>query len=393
MVISKLNPNEVVSTLRECLSAGERAVDLHEPLFEGNEWIYVKECLDTRWVSSVGPFVSRFEEELARYTGAKRAVAVVNGTAALHIALLVIGVNRGDEVLLPTLTFVGTANAVSHAGAVPHFVDSDELTLGVDPQKLDKYLDSIVERGKQPCTNRLTGRKIAALIVMHALGHPCDLDALAAVCAKYGLPLVEDAAESIGSFYKGRHTGTVGKVSILSFNGNKTITTGGGGAVLTNDDELADKAKRLTTTAKAAHPWRFYHDEVAYNYRLPNINAALGCAQLEKLPELLARKRVLASRYQEAFSRLRGVRFFTEPPFGKSNYWLNALVLDDCDIATRDAILEATNSAGIRTRPTWDPMHTLPMYQQCPRMDLSTAERLHASIINIPSSPVLAQDG
>jgi perosamine synthetase len=386
MIVSKADPQAVVATLKGCLGSPEKAVELHEPCFEGNEWKYVKECLDTGWVSSVGKFVTRFEKDLAELAGAKRGVAVVNGTAALHIALKVIGVEAGDEVLVPTLTFVGTTNAIAHCGATPHFVDSEAKTLGVDPIKLDQHLAKIAKTGADGTYNKSTGQRIRALVVVHIMGHPADLDALQDVCDKYNIVLVEDAAESIGSLYKGKHTGTFGKVAVLSFNGNKTITTGGGGAILTNDEKLADLAKHLTTTAKSAHQWRFYHDTVAYNYRLPNINAALGCAQLESLPGFLKRKRALATRYQKAFSGLEGLKFFSEPEFATSNYWLNAIILDEGDMELRDAILSRTNENGLHTRPVWEPMHTLPMYDKCPRADLSTAERLHASLINIPSS-------
>jgi perosamine synthetase len=377
--------DQTLAALHQVLPS-KPSLPLHEPVFAGNEWNYVKECLDTGWVSSVGKFVDRFEQQLAEYTGVKRAVAVVNGTAALHVCLRLVGVRQDDEVLIPALTFIATANAVSYCGAIPHFVDSEERTLGIDPVKLDGYLAEIAEQRSEGCYNRLTGRRIKAVVPMHAFGHPVDLDALLEVCARYRLELVEDAAESLGSFYKGRHTGNLGKISALSFNGNKVITTGGGGALLTNDEELGKFAKHLTTTAKVPHKWLFNHDQIGYNYRLPNLNAALGCAQLEQLPGFLAAKRQLADAYRSAFADIAGVRFFTEPAQSRSNYWLNVLLLDKPFAALRDDLLEATNAEGLMTRPAWTLMHRLPMYQQCPRMPLPIAEDLESRLINIPSS-------
>jgi perosamine synthetase len=305
----------VIRILQSCLPAAQDKISLHEPYFGGNEWRYVKDCLDTGWVSSVGKYVDQFEQRLAEYTGVKRAVAVVNGTEALHIALKLAGVGPNDEVIVPALTFIATANAIVYCGAVPHFADSEERTLGLDPNKLEKYLHDTTDIRGSHCINRATGRRIKAVVPMHTFGHPVDLDFLAEVCQRFHLELVEDAAESLGSFYKGRHTGNWGKLASLSFNGNKTITTGGGGAILTNDEELGKLAKHITTTAKVPHKWKFYHDQTGYNYRLPNINAALGCAQLEQLPEFLARKRALAERYLESFAVLSGMHIFREPDF------------------------------------------------------------------------------
>lgn len=385
---NRLNTNDVVSALRSVLPNKE-PVYLHEPQFGGNEWFYVKECLDTGWVSSVGKFVELFEERLAEYTGAKRVVAVVNGTAALHVCLRLAGVKEGDEVLIPALTFVATANAVTYCNAVPHFVDSEERTLGLDPFKLNEYLREIAQIQPDGCFNKHTGRRIKAVVPMHTFGHPVDLDPLSEVCERFKLEMIEDAAESMGSLYKGRHTGNRGRLSALSFNGNKVITTGGGGAILTNDEELGKLAKHLTTTAKVPHKWEFYHDMVGYNYRLPNINAALGCAQLEQLPTFLKRKRALAHSYQDAFARIDGIKFFKEPEFAKSNYWLNVLLIDNKHVDERDALLEATNNSGIMTRPAWTLMHKLPMFNECPRMDLSVSESLERRLINIPSSALL----
>jgi perosamine synthetase len=387
-----MNCTEVLNTLRRVIGQRDNFVSLHEPTFAGNEWVYVKECLDTGWVSSVGSYVDRFEVMLAEFTGVKRAVAVVNGTAALHICLKLAGVEVGDEVLMPTLTFVATSNAINYCGAIPHFVDSEETTLGLDPRKLADYLLEITELRGNECFNRKTGRRIKSVVPMHTYGHPVDLDPLLEVCERFKLVLIEDAAESLGSYYKGRHTGQWGKLTALSFNGNKVITTGGGGAILTNDEELGALAKHLTTTAKLPHKWEFRHDMVGYNYRLPNINAALGCAQIEQLPGFLQRKRELAENYRQALADVDGVRFFTEPEHARSNYWLNTLLLDDSMSSKRDELLKLTNGSGIMTRPTWTLMHKLPMYKDCPRMDLSIAEDLEQRLINIPSSASLGAD-
>ncbi len=380
----------VLEATRRVVPARAGNVALHEPEFRGNEWAYLRECLDTGWVSSVGKFVDRFEAMLVEATGAKHAIAVVNGTAALHACLLLAGVQRDDEVLIPTLTFIATANAVSYIGAVPHFVDSTTRTLGVDAEKLEAHLRAIAEVRDGACRNRATGAVIRALVPMHTFGHPADLDELAALCERWKLVLVEDAAESLGSRYKGRHTGTVGRVAALSFNGNKPVTTGGGGAILTDDPALAKRAKHLTTTARVAHRWSFLHDEVGYNYRLPNLNAALGCAQLERFPDILARKRRLATRYIESFRDVRGATIAAEPAGTQSNYWLVTLLLAEPDLALRNALLDTLNGEGLMARPVWTLMHRLPMYAASPRMDLSGAEALDARIVNLPSSPSLA---
>ncbi len=389
--MSSLNQAAVLNAIRSVLPAGDQPVALHEPSFAGNEWVYVKECIDTGWVSTAGKFVGRFEEQLAEFTGAKRAIAVVNGTAALHVCLLLVGVLQGDEVLMPTLTFIATANAINYCGAIPHFVDSASSTLGLDPHKLERHLAEIAEVRADGCFNKKTGRRIKAVVPMHVFGHPVDLDALVEVCARYRLELVEDAAESLGSYYKGRHTGNLGRVAALSFNGNKVVTTGGGGAILTNDDELGRRAKHLTTTARLPHKWSFIHDQVGFNYRLPNINSALGCAQLEQLPGFIHNKRELAVKYQKAFAGIEGIQFFTEPEFGKSNYWLNVLLLDRQFADQRDVLLEASNGQGIMTRPVWTLMHELDMFKACPRMsNLEVAEDIELRLINIPSSASLA---
>jgi len=380
----------MVQAVRAVLGKPQGTIALHEPEFGGREWDYVKECIDTGWVSSVGSYVDRFERDLSAITGARHAVATANGTAALHICLLLAGVAAGDEVLMPALTFIATANAVSYAQATPHFVDSEERSLGVDARALDAYLGEIAERRDGRTFNRRTGARMRALVVMHVFGHPCDLDALADVAARWGLVLIEDAAESLGASYKGRHTGNVGQLAALSFNGNKVVTTGGGGAVLSNDAALGRRAKHLTTTARVPHRWNFLHDEVGYNYRLPNLNAALGCAQLEQLASFVERKRRLAARYAEAFAGVPGVHVLREPPQTRGNYWLNALVLDEANAARRDDLLAALNDAGYMSRPLWTLMHQLPMYAACPRMPLPVAESLEARVVNLPSSARLA---
>ncbi len=389
--MSDLDITAVVEAVRSCLppETKSKGIGLHEPVFDGNEWDYVKECLDTGWVSSVGKFVDRFEHMLEDYTGVKKAVAVVNGTAALHIALKLAGVKRDDEVFVPALTFVATANAVTYCGAIPHFVDSEEKTLGLDPWKLEAWLREIGEVRDGQTVNRLTGRRIKAVIAMHTFGHPVDLDPLIEVCERYGLVLVEDAAESLGSYYKGKHTGNWGKLATLSFNGNKTVTTGGGGAILTNDEELGRLAKHLTTTAKIPHPWEYVHDQVGYNYRMPNINAAMGCAQLEQLQVFLERKRKLAQRYQDALTKILGISVFVEPEFARSNYWLNALILEKGYAFQRDILLEELKLQGVLSRPVWALMHNLPIYNNCPRMDLGEAVDMEKRIINIPSGAAL----
>jgi aminotransferase in exopolysaccharide biosynthesis len=384
MTLSNTLAEQVVSAIRAVVGAKPAA--LHEPSFAGNEWQYLKECLDSTFVSSVGKFVDRFELDLTGFTGAKHAVAVVNGTAALHIALKLAGVKAGDEVLVPALTFVATANAVTYCNATPHFVDSEARTLGVDAAKLREYLAGHTEQRAGQCVSLASGRVIRALVPMHTFGHPVDLEGLMALTHDFNITLVEDAAESLGSYYHGQHTGTFGLMGTLSFNGNKTITTGGGGAILTNDAALARHAKHLTTTAKLPHVWEYRHDEIGYNYRLPNLNAALGCAQLEQLPAMLAAKRELFVRYQTAFAPVPGVRLMTEPVQCKSNYWLQTLLLDADHADQRDQVLEATNAAAYMTRPTWILMHELAPFKDCPRMDLAQSQSLSQRLINIPSS-------
>ena len=380
---------EVVAAIRSVVGNGKQ--QLHEPRFHGNETRYLQECIASTFVSSVGPFVNRLEEDLCQVTGARHAVAVVNGTSALHIALLLAGVRPGDEVLVPALTFVATANAVAYCQAVPHFVDSEERTLGMDPAALRKYLSASTVMKDGVCFNRATGRAIRVLLPMHTFGHPADMEALLLVASEFHLLVVEDAAESLGSYIGKRHTGTFGLLGTLSFNGNKTITTGGGGAILTDSAELAGKAKHLTTTGKMSHRWEYTHDGVAYNYRMPNLNAALGVAQLEQLPEFLSQKRALFNAYASAFAQVRGVKLVGEPSSCTSNYWLQTLLLDASDLAVRDALLEVTNAEGLMTRPAWTLMHQLPMFRDMPRAPLPVAESLALRLINIPSSAGLVE--
>ncbi|MDE2495188.1 MAG: LegC family aminotransferase [Alphaproteobacteria bacterium] len=380
-----------LAALREVVGFSNGITTLHEPEFRGNEWSLVKDCLDSTFVSYVGKYVEQFEHMLADYTGAKHCIVVVNGTVALQVAMKMAGVGPRDEVIVPALSFVATANAVAHAGAVPHFVDVNAITLGLDPEALGEHLSAIAEITSEGVRNRNTGRRIAAIVPMHTYGHPVDLDPLLELAGRFHLPIVEDAAESLGSFYKGRHTGTFGVLGTLSFNGNKIVTTGGGGAILTDDSELARRTKHLTTTAKRPHRWEFFHDEVAWNFRLPNINAAVGCAQMERLNDLLARKRALAERYKAVFSHLEGMRFMAEPPDTRSNYWLNTVALETPAMASRDALLATANDAGYQCRPTWTLLHKLPIYADAPWSAVPVAENLEASIINVPSSPKLVE--
>ena len=375
---------EITTAIQNAI--GKKSATLHAPTFTGNESKYLQECINSTFVSSVGKFVDRFEKELANYTGTKNAIAVVNGTAALHISLLLAGVEYGDEVLVPALSFVATANAVSYCYAKPHFVDSEERTLGMDPEALRTYLIAISEQRSGICVNRNTGCPIRAMVPVHIFGHPCDLDGLSAIAKDYNIILIEDSSESLGSTYQERHTGTFGLLGTLSFNGNKTVTTGGGGAILTDNLEVAKRAKHMTTTAKLPHRWEYIHDEVGYNYRMPNLNAALGCAQLEQLPEFIASKRSLFGRYQEFFRDIARVSIFAEPKGTHSNYWLQTMLLDESVVNQRDAILEDTNNAGLMTRPVWKLLHKLASYSGCPCAELPVAESLERRIINLPSS-------
>lgn len=361
-------------------------VPLHEPTFDETEIDYVIDCIKSGWVSSVGEYVDRFEHELAKFTGVKRAVAVVNGTAALHIALKIAGVKSGDEVFMPSLTFVATANAASYLQAIPHFIDVSKKTLGLDPIKLEDHIKNIGEMKDGQLVNKQTGRVIRAVVPMHTFGHPVDLEVLIEICERYNLVLVEDAAESLGSYYKGRHTGGFGLVGALSFNGNKIMTTGGGGAILTNDDRLADYAKHITTTAKVPHKWAYEHDEVGFNYRMPNINAALGSAQLQKISKFIKQKRELTDVYENLVKSVDGVKLFKEPVDTKGNYWLQTLLLDQTH--NHVDVLGLLNEEGVMSRPIWTPLDELQPYNNMPKADLSVTKQLKNKLINIPSTPL-----
>ena len=363
---------------------GQDFVPLSVPQFIGNEKKYLNECIDTTFVSSVGKFVDRFEDDMAVYTGAKRAVVCVSGTNALHMALMLAGVERDDEVLTQALTFIATCNAISYIGARPVFIDVDKQTMGLSPDAVKAWLTTHAEVRNGHCYNKQTGRRVKACVPMHTFGHPVRIEKLAVICAEWHLELVEDAAESIGSKYKGKHTGLFGKVGVLSFNGNKTITTGGGGMLLFNDEELGALAKHLTTQAKVPHRWEFRHDHIGYNYRMPNINAALGCAQLEHLDEYVADKRTTAAAYAEFFKQIDDIQFFTEPENCFSNYWLNAVILKNHE--AQQAFLQYSNDHGVMTRPIWELMSRLPMFEHCQHDELENTIFFADRVVNIPSS-------
>jgi perosamine synthetase len=386
----ELDVQAVLKAVDDVLLSATRPVALHEPRLGARERELVLDCIDTNWVSSAGKYVTQFEQMVAAATGARHAVAIVNGTAALHAALLLEGVQANDEVILPAITFVATANAVCHAGAIPHFVDSTWDTLGLDPILLDAYLERISVLRNGETLNKQTGRRLSAIVPVHIFGHPVDMLPLNAIAEKYGLVVVEDATESLGSTWNGRACGTFGHSSVLSFNGNKIITTGGGGMILTDDDEHAQRARHFTSTAKKSHAWSFDHDEVAYNYRLPNINAALGCAQMERLQEMVQAKRDLAEQYLKVFDKFPHASIYREPVGARSNYWLNTLILDRETSSERDRLLSALHANGVNARPLWTPMHMLPMYLNCPRSEVPVAEDMYARCINLPSSPFLA---
>ncbi|MCL2651781.1 MAG: LegC family aminotransferase [Candidatus Azobacteroides sp.] len=375
--------NDIIKFIRAIFNEPNGLIPLHAPCFTGNETAYLNECIDTTFVSSVGKFVNRFEEMVAEYTGASKAIVCVNGTNALHLALMLVGVEQNDEVITQPLTFIATANAISYCGAHPVFIDVDKDTMGLSPAKMREWLSENTEIENGKCFNKTTGRQIKACVPMHTFGHPVHLDELALLCSEYHIELVEDAAESLGSFYKGKHTGTFGKIGILSFNGNKIVTTGGGGMLLFSDEQLGIYAKHLTTQAKVPHHWEFVHDHIGYNYRMPNINAALGCAQMEKINEFVANKRELAQKYN-AFFKDKEQDFFVEPNGCSSNYWLNVIILKNRE--ERDNFLTCTNDNGVTTRPVWQLMNRLPMFKNCQHGDLSNAEWFEERVVNLPSS-------
>lgn len=378
-----MNYSQIISFIKETYKT-EGFVPLSVPQFIGNEKKYLEECIDTTFVSSVGKFVDRFEEMVTEYTGAKKAIVCVSGTNALHMAMLLVGVERDDEVLTQALTFIATCNAISYIGAHPVFIDVDKDTMGLSPKAVKAWLEDNAEIKNEICYNKTTGRRIKCCVPMHTFGHPVHLDELVEVCKEWHIELVEDAAESIGSFYKGKHTGTFGKVGAISFNGNKTITTGGGGMLLFMDEELGQFAKHLTTQAKVPHRWEFVHDHIGYNYRMPNINAALGCAQMEHLEEFVLNKRETAAKYAEFFKNMQDVEFFTEPTDCRANYWLNAVILKDKQ-AQLD-FLQQTNDNGVMTRPIWELMNRLPMFEHCQNDGLKNTIWFADRVVNIPSS-------
>ncbi|SHG22747.1 LegC family aminotransferase [Dysgonomonas macrotermitis] len=374
--------NEFVQFVRTIYNSSD-FIPLHAPYFAGNEKKYLEECIDTTFVSSVGEFVDRFEEITKSYTGSTKAVVCVNGTNALHMAMELVGVKRDDEILTQALTFIATANAISYIPAHPVFLDVDKDTMGLSPVAVENWLKENAEIRHGETFNKKTGRRIKACIPMHTFGFPVHLDELVAVCEKYHIELIEDAAESLGSFYRGRHTGTFGKVGVLSYNGNKTITTGGGGMLLFQDEKLGTYAKHLTTQAKVPHRWEFVHDHIGYNYRMPNINAALGCAQMENLGMILENKRKTAQMYKEYFRDNESIKFFEEPKTSKSNYWLNVVLLSDKNAQT--AFLEYTNDHNVMTRPIWELMNRLEMFRNCQTDDLTNTKWFADRVVNIPS--------
>jgi aminotransferase in exopolysaccharide biosynthesis len=393
--------NEIIRFIRELYQNPDGFISLHEPVFNGNEKKYINECIDSTFVSSVGKFVDEFEIKMAEFTGAKKAVVCVNGTNALHLALVLAGVERDTEVVTQPLTFIATANAISYCGAQPIFLDVDLDTLGLSPAALKNWLETSTIKqinkstNQQETINIKTGKRISACVPMHTFGHPARIDELVEICNKYNIPVVEDAAESLGSYYKGQHTGTFGKIGVLSFNGNKIITTGGGGMLLFQDEVLAKRAKHLTTQAKVHHPWEFVHDEIGYNYRMPNINAALGLAQLEQLPHFLESKLKIANAYKDYFNNktLRpyndlSIQYVIEPKNTSSNYWLNCILLPN--LPERDNFLKVTNEKGVMTRPAWALMNHLSMFTSCETGELTNANYIAERLVNLPSSPIIS---
>ncbi len=362
-------------------------VFLHEPVFAGREKEYLADCIDSTFVSSVGAYVDRFETEVARCTGSKYAIATVNGTAALHVSLLIAGVRREDEVITQPVTFVATCNAIKYCGSEPIFVDVDRETFGMSPESLLTFLrkNAVLKNGS--VYNKATGKRIRACLPVHVFGHPCRIDEIVDICSNYGIVVVEDSAEALGSFFKNKHAGTFGKLGVLSFNGNKIITTGGGGAILTDDESLAQRARHLTKTAKVPHPYEYFHDEVGFNYRMPNINAALGLAQLEQLDKFLKIKRELAKKYEGFFYTMEGIKFAKEPKVARSNYWLNAVFFKSEQ--EKIEFLETTNRYKVHTRPVWTLMYKLPMYESCFRVETPESEEIERKVVNLPSGVVL----
>jgi perosamine synthetase len=376
--------NDIIKSIRKVV--GKKKHHLHEPLFFGNEIKYLKKTITTNLVSSVGPFVKKFEDQITKFTKSKYTISSVNGTEALHLSLIACGVKNNDEILVPTITFVGTANAIVYSGATPHFVDSEFETLGIDPIKLEKYLEKITIKKGKFYFNKKTKRKIKAIMPVHVFGNICKIDKILKIAKKYNLVVIEDAAEALGSFFNNKHAGTFGLVGCFSFNGNKIMTTGGGGAIITNNKLLAKKIKHLSTTAKINHRWEYIHDEVGYNFRMPNLNAALGSAQIENLNKFLRSKRKLFLRYCEEFSKIDGVTLIKNPKFSKSNNWLNTILIKNSSIQKRNKVLSLAQKNQIFLRPVWKPLHQLKHFRSMPKMNLENAKKIYISCINLPSS-------
>lgn len=363
---------------------------LHEPDIRKEDWKFVKKCLDRNFVSSVGNYVSEFENKLKKFTKSKYVTAIINGTSAIHLALVVMGANENDEVILPSLNFVASANAIRYCNATPHFVEVEEETLGIDPIKLESYLKKIVIKKNKISYNKYTKKRIKFMIPLHMFGHPAKISDLKKIAIKFNLKIIEDAAESLGSKYKNKHLGTFGDIGVLSFNGNKIITTGGGGALLTNNKKLAKKIKYLSTTAKIPHKWKYEYSDIGYNYRMPGINASLGCAQMTRLNSYVKLKRKLFNKYKAGFKNISDIKIFQEPVSARSNYWLQTLILSNKIYNLKDIILQKTNNLGFSTRPVWKPLHKLQKFKKFPRMNLNLTENLDKRIINLPSSVYLA---
>ena len=375
---------QIVNIVKKILGKGRHS--LHEPYFCGNEWSYVKKTLDENYVSSIGSFVNKFEDQIKKFTKSKYAISVVNGTEALHLSLVACGVKSNDEVLVPTITFIGTANSIIYSGATPHFIDSEFETLGIDPLKLEKYLEKITIKKGKFYFNKKTKRRIKAIMPVHIFGNICQIDKILKIAKKYKLVVIEDAAEALGSFFKNKHAGTFGLVGCFSFNGNKILTTGGGGAIITDNKLLAKKIKHLSTTAKINHRWEYVHDAVGYNFRMPNLNAALGSAQIENLNKFLRSKRKLFLRYCKEFLKVNDIRLIKNPEFSKSNNWLNTIFIKNSSIKKRNKVLSLGQKNRIFLRPVWKPLHTLKHLNKMPKMNLDAAKKIYESCINLPSS-------
>jgi len=378
-------PEEVCKVLDKVV--GQTYGELHEPYFSKDEEDMLIECLKSTFVSSVSPYTEKFEEDIARFTGSKYVVAVSNGTSALHSLLIACGIGPGMEVLTPSLTFVAAANAISYTGAIPHFIEVEEKTLGIDTVKVIEYLSDKLIRSGEVFINKETGRKVVAIVPLHTFGHPCDIDGVMKIAKEFNLLIIEDSAESLGSYFRQKHTGTFGLGGILSFNGNKIITTGGGGAVITDDEELASRVKHLTRTAKIPHKWEYNHDLIGFNYRMPGLNSSLGLSQLRTIEKKIEAKRKLYQVYEKEFANIEEVEIFKEPSSTTSNYWLQTLLLKKDNVTLRNAILETSHKWGYKLRPAWTPMHRLLQFSNCPKMELNVTDSLFARIINLPSSP------